>query len=325
MKSRRLVIVIAAIVSAAAAAVGCAAKGTPAAPEDWYLEDSSQTMIFDEIIPLSGQSPASVYLMPEASGTVVYAKNNASIDASNAFDGYVMCKYTGGAAKLKVIVQGPNTKYTYNLSDSGEYETFPLSDGNGTYKIGVYKNISGTKYSTLVSRSITVTLADEFAPFILPNQYVNYSADSEVVRKAEKLCENSDTELEKVAAVYDFVINTFSYDREKARTVVSGYLPDVDEILALEKGICFDYSAVMAAMLRSQGIPTKLVVGYAGTAYHAWISVYTEGKGWIEAVIYFDGSVWKLMDPTFASSSNRSAEVMKYIGNGANYTAKYLY
>ncbi|NLV51546.1 MAG: transglutaminase domain-containing protein, partial [Clostridiales bacterium] len=265
MKSKRLAIVIAAIVSAAVA-VGCAAKGTPAAPEDRYLEDSSQTMIFDEIIPLSGQSPASVYLMPEASGTVVYAKNNALIDASNAVDGYVMCRYTGGGAKLKVIVQGPNTKYTYNLSDSGEYETFPLSDGNGTYKIGVYKNISGTQYSTLVSRSITVTLTDEFAPFILPNQYVNYSADSEVVRKAEKLCENSDTELEKVAAVYDFVINTFSYDKEKARTVTGGYLPDVDEILALEKGICFDYSAVMAAMLRSQGIPTKLVVGYAGTA-----------------------------------------------------------
>ena len=32
----------------------------------------------------------------------------------------------------------------------------------------------------------------------------------------------------------------------------------------------------MTGMLRSQGIPSKLVVGYAGTAYHAWISVWTE-------------------------------------------------
>ena len=78
-------------------------------------------------------------------------------------------------------------------------------------------------------------------------------------------------------------------------------------------------------MLRSQGIPTKLVVGYAGKAYHAWISVYSEETGWINNVIYFDGKDWKLMDPTFASTANQSAAVMKYIGDGTNYTTKFLY
>ena len=41
--------------------------------------------------------------------------------------------------------------------------------------------------------------------------------------------------------------------------------------------------------------------------------------------IYFNGTEWKLMDPTFASSSNNSESVLEYIGNGENYTAKYLY
>ena len=45
----------------------------------------------------------------------------------------------------------------------------------------------------------------------------------------------------------------------------------------------------------------------------------------MDAVIYFDGSDWKLMDPTFASSAHSSASIMKYIGDSANYTAKYLY
>ena len=31
------------------------------------------------------------------------------------------------------------------------------------------------------------------------------------------------------------------------------------------------------------------------------------------------------MDPTFASAANQSEEIMKYIGDGANYTVKYLY
>ena len=45
----------------------------------------------------------------------------------------------------------------------------------------------------------------------------------------------------------------------------------------------------------------------------------------MEGLIYFDGKVWKLMDPTFASSGNQSNKIMEYIGNGANYKAKYLY
>jgi hypothetical protein len=31
------------------------------------------------------------------------------------------------------------------------------------------------------------------------------------------------------------------------------------------------------------------------------------------------------MDPTFASSGNQSESIMKYIGDGSNYTVKYLY
>ena len=81
----------------------------------------------------------------------------------------------------------------------------------------------------------------------------------------------------------------------------------------------------MTGMLRSQGVPCKLVVGYAGSAYHAWINVWSEETGWIDAVIFFDGQSWKRMDPTFASSAGESAEIMKYIGDGSNYTAKYFY
>jgi transglutaminase-like putative cysteine protease len=81
----------------------------------------------------------------------------------------------------------------------------------------------------------------------------------------------------------------------------------------------------MVAMLRSQGVAAKLVVGYAGTAYHAWINVYTKETGWIEAVIYFDGTDWKLMDPTFASTGKSSRSVMEFINDPANYTAKYVY
>ena len=45
----------------------------------------------------------------------------------------------------------------------------------------------------------------------------------------------------------------------------------------------------------------------------------------MDAMIYFNGSEWKLMDPTFASNGQQSESIMEYIGNGANYIAKYQY
>ncbi len=96
----------------------------------------------------SAESPAvSLTLMPEASGTVVYKNEKAAIDASHTEDGYIMVAYNEPTeARIKVILQGPTTKYTYNLKADGTYEVYPLSDGNGTYTVGVYKNITGTSY-----------------------------------------------------------------------------------------------------------------------------------------------------------------------------------
>ena len=298
-------------------------------PSELFIDASPELFDFElEAVPLaSAPAAVSTVLMPVASGTTVYSNEKAAIDASNTKDGYVMIKYKGKeTARLKIQIVGPSgVAYTYNLNTAGTYEVFPLSDGSGTYKIGIFQNVSGTKYASLYSKSIDVKLADQFAPFLRPNQYVNYSSTSTAVAKAAELVKDCKTNLEKVSAVYHFVVNNMTYDTAKAQSVQSGYLPVVDDVLAAKKGICFDYAALMCAMLRSQGVPCKLVVGYTGEVYHAWINTYSAESGWVEGVIFFDGTTWKLMDPTFASSGKSSKAVMTYIGNGSNYSAKYLY
>ena len=280
------------------------------------------------LVSLSAVLPATAAVLPTvASGTTVYSNEKAKVDASNAKDGYVMVAYNGQSKnRLKVRVTGPGgIVYTYDLNKNGNYEVFPLADGNGKYTVGVYENTSGNKYALAFSTPVTVMLTDSYAPFLRPNQYVNYTANSQAVKKAAELTAGKKTDLEKIKAIYHYTITTLTYDKQKAQTVQSGYLPDVDKVLAEKKGICFDYVALMTAMLRSQGIPTKLVVGYTGDVYHAWINTYIPEQGWIEGIIFFDGTTWKLMDPTFASSANQSKQIMEYIGNGSNYSAKYLY
>ncbi|HEX3000458.1 MAG TPA: transglutaminase-like domain-containing protein [Armatimonadota bacterium] len=273
---------------------------------------------------LAAEIPTKVELK---TGVSINSNSNAAIDYSNLAEGFVSVKYTGGKdVKIKVqVVKTGGTTYTYNLNNKGNYETFPLVEGDGKYTIKVFENTTGTKYAQDLSYTAELKLRNEFLPFLYSNQYVNYTADSKVVAKAAELVKGKTTDLDKLSAVYNFVIKNFTYDTNRAKTVTSGYLPVVDSVLAEKKGICFDYAAVMSAMLRSQNIPCKLVVGYAGTIYHAWINVYLAGQGWIEKAIYFDGKNWTLMDPTFASSAKSSPEIMRYISNGSNYTQKYAY
>lgn len=261
----------------------------------------------------------------EASGVKVAQGGGARIDYSNIKDGYVMVRYdTATPLRLKVQVKGPSTTYTYNLTPE-KWTAFPLSDQNGEYRVTVCQNVGGTKYAVVLSTGFQAQMTDEFAPFLRSNQYVDILSAPNTAAKAQQLVAGKTDPLKKVEAVYDFVVNTLSYDRELAATVQSGYLPVLDQVLAKKKGICFDYAALMTGMLRSQGVPTKLVVGYAGQAYHAWISVYTEDTGWIDGVIYFDGASWHRMDPTYASSGGGSQDILDYIGDGTNYTAKYFY
>ena len=133
----------------------------------------------DELIPMSA-APAAVptVLTPVASGTAVKSGGGAEIDYSNIKDGYVMARFAAANSKrLRVQVAGPSTTYTYDLP-TGKWVTFPLSDGNGAYKVTVLQNTTGKKYAVLAAASFQVALADEFAPFLRPNQYVNYEGDS---------------------------------------------------------------------------------------------------------------------------------------------------
>jgi hypothetical protein len=262
-----------------------------------------------------------VVLTGSADSTVTYGNDSVTIDASHTENGYLMVSYSGSNPKVKLQITGSDEiTYTYNLHDG--YETFPLTSGNGSYTVGVFENMEGTSYSTLFTQTLDVTIQDEFGPYLYANQYVNFTAQSKTVAKAVELSSSANDDLEVIENVYNYIITNFTYDYDKAASVQSGYLPDVDDVLAKQTGICFDYAAVMAAMLRCERIPTRLEVGYMGDVYHAWISTYIKDKGWVNGIIEFDGNDWKLMDPTFASTSSDPKD---FLTQTDEYITKYVY
>jgi hypothetical protein len=284
---------------------------------------SGKTVQEDPDAPDRDNTP--VVLPVEAPGIAVFGGNGATVDYSHANDGgYVMVAYEGENSKIKVQIRfSGGDPYTYNLTPNAGFQPFPLSLGNGDYEIGVFTGIGGDQYVEAAKQSIPVVMENEFAPFLRPSQYVWYTPESLAVSKAQEICAGAKTDLGAVEKIFLYVTDTVAYDYDKAATVQSGYLPNIDETLQTGKGICFDYASLITAMLRSQRIPCKLDIGYAGKAYHAWISIYSEKTGWIANYIELHDDQWSMLDPTFYAGGSTGDPNL--IGDGTNYNPMYYY
>ncbi len=249
-------------------------------------------------------------------------ENGVLIDLSGLSKGYVAAA-ANSDSRMKFRVEMGEQIYNYDLPSDGTPAIYPLQCGDGTYVFRALKNTAGQKYAELYSTEASVQLEDEFQPFLRPSQYVDYNEDSQCVKLAGELASRQPDELGVVESVFDYICANVSYDKEKAVTVKKGYLPRPDDTLSTGKGICFDYASLAAAMLRSQGIPTKMVLGNVqpGGLYHAWNMFYTKESGWVTVEYEVESNSWSRLDMTFAANGADS----QFIGDGTNYTDLYFY
>lgn len=248
--------------------------------------------------------------------------SGAHIDTSHVAEGYVSASGTS-ATRLKLEVTSGNVTMYYDLPSDGTPISAPLSMGNGAYDFAIWENTSDSRYAELARTSTNVAMIDEFQPFIRPNVFCDYDQFSNVTALANELSAGAQNEGDVVKAVYDWVVNNITYDDALASKLSgqSGYVPDPDKTIATKKGICFDYSSTVAALLRSQGIPCKIVTGNVAPndVYHAWNMIYIDGT-WINAVIDVRSNTWTRLDTTFAAGGDS-----KWVGNGSSYTDRYIY
>lgn len=262
-------------------------------------------------------------LVPHSDGQKTLGGSPLLLDLSHTDQGYFTGILEENSNKINLQVIGPDgITYKYFLEKTQEETVFPLTAGSGTYTIMAFENVIDDRYASLFAQTVDVTLANDFLPFLYPNQFVDFSSESKAVSLAAELTEAVASDLEALTSIYHYVTSTITYDNEKAATVSGNYLPDIDDTLSSGTGICFDYASLTTAMLRSVGVPAKLAIGYSGSIRHAWIDVYIQSVGWVEKAIEFKGSEWKLMDPTFASAG--TDDIQEYIGDGENYILEYV-
>ena len=248
--------------------------------------------------------------------------NSAGIDTSGLSQGYVGATAVNGS-RLKFQVENNGVAQNYDLPSDGSPLICPLSAGSGSYTFRIMQNTSGNRYVELFSTSASVSLESEFAPFLRPNVFCDYTADSASVKKAAELVSGAQNQGDALKAIYEYITDNIRYDSGKAGTLSnqSGYVPNPDATLASGTGICFDYASLAAAMLRSQGIPCKIVTGYVSPndVYHAWNMVYIDGS-WKSVSISISGNSWQRIDTTFAANGASDT-----VGDGSSYTDRYTY
>lgn len=120
------------------------------------------------------------------------------------------------------------------------------------------------------------------------------SLPTRVRQEAARVTDNATTPYAKAIAIEQY-LNGLKYNEEFRPANRRG--DETDAFLFIQKeGVCTDFATAMAVMLRSSGVPARLVAGYlpgeldkaTGTYqvkakdYHAWVEVYFPGYGWIE-------------------------------------------
>lgn len=199
----------------------------------------------------------------------------------------------------------------------------PLDDGN--YKVSVYMQNKGDTGYWGYYENIPVKVADgtvSFTPssvyssncdnyaknsILNPNNYLEstiYNAEEkkELKTLADKIIKGASNDYDKLLKIHDWVADNIYYDDD---ALYSGHYGATDAYGTYKnkKSVCQGYAELSNELLRLEGIPCRVVSGYAiWTSSQSWETVDHSGTNhaWNEA--YVDGR-WAIMDTTWDSSN----------------------
>ena len=166
-------------------------------------------------------SPLQV-LVPEAPGKKTLGASPLILDISNVDQGYLTAVSDSDSQKMNIqLTDKDGTVYSYFVSPK-ESAVIPFSSGSGTYQVCCYQQIDGSQYAALFADTLEVSLENEFLPFLYPNQYVNFTPDSDSSKLALSMISEDASDVDALQAIYNYVTRNLTYDYELADTVESG-------------------------------------------------------------------------------------------------------
>ena len=293
------------------------------------------TVSLDHILPSEDQ----IQLTQTSNG--VYENEYVRININTANKGYIQVESLDSAAEnLKVSlytdVKNQMTGYgnwQYNCKQKGKSTVkAALTYGNGTYEIDVWTTLSSeavgiTRSTRKAKLTVTLNNVSKTGGFTLSTGEVAFSTGMHFIKKADEIAATCSNDFEKVSKIYAWLTDYLDYKASDDYTALGLYTCDLDKVYNRGYGVCYDYAVILAAMLRSQGIPCKVVFGkYADSdGGHAWNEIYICSNGSITTDrVDIVGNKWCRLDPTL-SHINSGKQSTDYMNTDSNYVWHSIY
>jgi len=172
----------------------------------------------------------------------------------------------------------------------------PLRGSTGDYRYQPSEH--GVEYQVYVDPSGKPTFRTQLSEHER-EVYLHLPPIPERIRELAKMwVADASTPREAAKAIEHHLLTEYKYDLNTPAGKADDPLDDF--LFESKRGHCEFYSTALAVMLRSLGVPTRTVNGFAGGSYNRFGKFYVVHQGdahsWTE--VYIDGEGWVTFDPT---------------------------
>ncbi|MEJ2696978.1 MAG: DUF3488 and DUF4129 domain-containing transglutaminase family protein [Candidatus Sulfobium sp.] len=208
---------------------------------------------------------------------------------------YVISRYSRGPeVEQKIFLEPVDSHVIFGLSRvrTVRGDSFRVSADDSGDIFFSRKSSRGAEYR--VSSAVTRSYPGNFdkAYLQLP------PGMGKVAALARRISSGAKTDREKASSIEDYLKRNYSYSLS-TRKPPAGMSPIENFLFRSKEGYCEHYATSMVLMLRSLGIPARIVNGFYGgerNEYGGYIIVrQSDAHSWVEALI---NGMWTRFDPT---------------------------
>lgn len=190
-------------------------------------------------------------------------------------------------------------------SVSGNYRMLAGDSGAAIYNFDVARAINRYEADSDIAKPAPGELRTagvDYPPQIAAVYLRLPTVDPRVPQLAAKIVAPAQNDYDKASAIENYLRTRFGYTLELPRTKVKD--PIANFLFVRKRGHCEYFASAMAVMLRTQGIPSRVVNGFRSDEFNDLTGNYVvrakDAHSWVEA--YFPGYGWQTFDPTPAGS-----------------------
>jgi hypothetical protein len=183
----------------------------------------------------------------------------------------------------------------------GNYRRVAMDGGGAVFDLDGGRPISTYEAWSDVARPSSAELraaSGAYPPEILLENLQLPPLDPRISQLARQITAPAKNNYDRAVALETYLLTHFTYTLQLSRTTPRD--PIAEFLFVRKRGHCEYFASSMAVMLRTLGIPSRVVNGFRGTEFNDLTSQYVirdrDAHTWVE--VYFPGYGWVSFDPT---------------------------